>query len=571
MIDHNIQLAKGSLLQNGTFRIEKVLGQGGFGITYLATQEILERKVCIKEFFMRDFCSRSESDSSVTLGTSANKELMERYLAKFVKEARTISQLEHPNIIHIHDIFKENGTAYYVMDYIEGESLSNLVKRRGALPEEEAVTYIRAVAEALKYVHARSINHLDVKPGNIMVRASDHNVFLLDFGLSKQYDAAGYQTSSTPLGISHGYAPIEQYSPEGIKTFSPQTDIYSLGATLYYLVTGLTPPSASELSDTELIFKNISIPIRNAIQQAMNFQRKNRPQDINAFLALLIGIEQGEDGNRTKGLSPNESDLEDTMINQIEIPSSISERHLYEEKQFLEKRVTEKGGSYKSWIIGVGLIFIITYGIRYLYFNRNMKSDVYKIETDTIKKIREESIAKIQESIARSQKREDCQKDEYGICRAKEVDLVLSVIWAGWNVGAYKPEEYGGLFQPSSYTNTGWDGWRLPTSAELEEIQNYCKWTWINYRNTDGVKVVGPNGNAIFLPAAGIRNNENVIEQRNLYGGYWSSDWSNSTTGGAYYMDFDDFEGRVDEDGYPLMAYGYFRYCDKSVRLVRDK
>ena len=296
MIDHNIQLAKGSLLQNGKFRIEKVLGQGGFGITYLATQEILERKVCIKEFFMRDFCSRSESDSSVTLGTSANKELMERYLAKFVKEARTISQLEHPNIIHIHDIFKENGTAYYVMDYIEGESLSDLVKRRGALPEEEAMTYIRAVAEALKYVHARSINHLDVKPGNIMVRASDHHVFLLDFGLSKQYDAAGNQTSSTPLGISHGYAPIEQYSPEGIKSFSPQTDIYSLGATLYYLVTGLTPPSASELfaSDLNEFPATLSVVVREAILWVMKPQKKDRPQNMDEFLIILGYIEEAK-------------------------------------------------------------------------------------------------------------------------------------------------------------------------------------------------------------------------------------------------------------------------------------
>lgn len=126
-----MQLSKGTTLQNGKYQIEKVLGQGGFGITYLARQEILEREVCIKEFFMRDFCNRSETNSAVTLGTSANKELIERYLNKFIKEARTIAALDHPNIIHIHDIFKENDTAYYVMDYIEGESLSEMVKRRG--------------------------------------------------------------------------------------------------------------------------------------------------------------------------------------------------------------------------------------------------------------------------------------------------------------------------------------------------------------------------------------------------------------------------------------------------------
>lgn len=283
------QLSKGIILQNGKYQIEKVLGQGGFGITYLARQESLKRDVCIKEFFMRDFNNRSETNLSVTLGTSANKELIERYLNKFIKEAQTIAALEHPNIIHIHDIFKENDTAYYVMDYIEGESLAEMVKHRGPLPEEEAVAYIRSVADALKYVHERSINHLDVKPGNIMVRRSDSRVFLLDFGLSKQYDTAGNQTSSTPLGISHGFAPIEQYSPEGIKAFSPQTDIYSLGATLYYLITGATPPPASELFASELegFPSAVSASVKEAVGQAMKPQKKERPQSVDDFLKLL--------------------------------------------------------------------------------------------------------------------------------------------------------------------------------------------------------------------------------------------------------------------------------------------
>ena len=248
------QLAEGVFLQGGKYRIESVLGQGGFGITYLAYQENLGRKVAIKEFFMRGLCFRDSSASSVTLGTASNREIMERYKMKFLKEARTIAAMDHPNIIRIYDTFDENNTAYYVMDYIEGESLSQLVKRSGPLSESEAVDYVRAVAEALKYVHRRHVNHLDVKPGNIMLRHSDHRIFLLDFGLSKQYDVEGNQTSSTPVGISHGYAPIEQYTPGGVKEFSPQTDIYALGATLFYLVTGIIPPSASELSDMKLTF-----------------------------------------------------------------------------------------------------------------------------------------------------------------------------------------------------------------------------------------------------------------------------------------------------------------------------
>lgn len=282
------QLTTGAVLQNGKYRIERVLGQGGFGITYLATQDILERKVAIKEFFMRDFCTREGDTSTVSLGNTANRETMERYMAKFLKEARIISELSHPNIIRIYDIFRENNTAYYVMEYIEGQSLSEYVKSRGPLSEKEAIGYIHAVGEALEYIHAKHINHLDVKPGNIMLSRADHHIYLLDFGLSKQYDADGNQTSSTPVGISHGYAPIEQYSPSGVKGFSPQTDIYALGATLYYLLTGIIPPPAGELQDSELAFPNtVSSSMRKAITEAMKPRKSQRPRDINAFLRLL--------------------------------------------------------------------------------------------------------------------------------------------------------------------------------------------------------------------------------------------------------------------------------------------
>ena len=116
-----MQLSKGTTLQNSKYQIEKVLGQGGFGITYLARQEILEREVCIKEFFMRDFCNRSETNSAVTLGTSANKELIERYLNKFIIRSTNHCHIGPPPTLSISmTFFKENDTAYYVMDYIEG-------------------------------------------------------------------------------------------------------------------------------------------------------------------------------------------------------------------------------------------------------------------------------------------------------------------------------------------------------------------------------------------------------------------------------------------------------------------
>ncbi|MCQ2237906.1 MAG: serine/threonine protein kinase [Bacteroidaceae bacterium] len=284
-------LSINSYLQNGKYKIERVLGQGGFGITYLAYQPLLDRKVCIKEFFYKDYCERNEATSHVTLGTQSAQEMVHRFMNKFIKEAQTISQQKHPNIIDIYDIFTENNTAYYVMEYIEGESLSDMVKRNGALSEDAAGNYIRQVANALSYIHAKSINHLDIKPANIMVRKSDSTAVLIDFGLSKQYDSTGGQTSSTPVGISEGYAPLEQYQAGGVSTFTPQTDIYSLGATLFYLVTGTVPPSASEVLNNGLpaLPSHISASTKTAIIQAMQFRKNDRPQSVKAFLNLLDG------------------------------------------------------------------------------------------------------------------------------------------------------------------------------------------------------------------------------------------------------------------------------------------
>lgn len=285
-----MQLQAGTLLQGGKYKIERVLGQGGFGITYLATQELFDRRVCIKEFFFKDYCERG-AQGEVTSCTTNSKELVDRFLNKFIKEARTISRLDHPNIVRILDIFQENGTAYYAMEYIEGCSLADKANAQGALSEAVAVDYIKQVASALDYIHQRSINHLDVKPANIMVRQSDNKAILIDFGLSKQYDEQGGQTSTTPVGISHGYAPMEQYNAGGVSTFSPQTDIYSLGATLYKLVTGNTPPQAIEIFNEGLTGfpQSLSSNLVAAIKKTMQPKKGDRPQSIGEFTDLLGG------------------------------------------------------------------------------------------------------------------------------------------------------------------------------------------------------------------------------------------------------------------------------------------
>ena len=290
-------LKKGTLLQGGKYKIEKVLGQGGFGITYLATQINLNRNVAIKEFFMKDMCCREE-DTNQVYYISSDRNFVDNFKNKFIKEAQTISSLNHRNIIRIHDTFEENGTAYYAMEYIDGCSISDILKQQGKLQEDVAIQYIKEVAEALNYIHSKHINHLDIKPSNIMVRQVDNSVVLIDFGVAKQYDLLTDEgTTSTPVGVSHGYSPLEQYSDGGVQNFSPQSDIYALGATLYTMVVGEKPPHAVSISQngSPTIPNTISPNIRNAITAAMKLKRSERPQSVSSFVNILNDLDCNEE------------------------------------------------------------------------------------------------------------------------------------------------------------------------------------------------------------------------------------------------------------------------------------
>ena len=279
-------------LQDGNYRILKVLGQGGFGITYLAIQVRLDRKVAIKEFFMKDFCERNETTRQVTLGTAGSRETVNSCRKKFLKEAKHIAKLDHPNIIRIIDVFDENSTSYYVMEYIEGGSLDNKLGTTG-LSMSDATRYILQVAEALKYIHKKNIAHLDIKPSNIMLNGNDE-IVLIDFGVSKQYDLTGGQTSVSPVGRSSGYAPLEQYDPNGVKDFSPQTDIYSLGATYFKLLTGITPLNAFGITkgflQENLKAKGVPTAVISIICKSMEKLKENRFSDVCSFIEGLNSI-----------------------------------------------------------------------------------------------------------------------------------------------------------------------------------------------------------------------------------------------------------------------------------------
>lgn len=314
-----MQLSSGTLLHGGTYKIEKVLGQGSFGITYLAEHTSLGKKVAIKEFFMKELNSRG-NDGSIT-GMSDGS-LSHNYGQKFKKEAINLSRLEHPNIVRVTDSFDENGTYYYVMDYIDGCNLNDYLKSN-SVSQKEAVEIITDVAKALMYMHEeKHVLHLDLKPGNIMRRKNDGHIFLIDFGLSKHFSNDGQPETSTTIGIgTAGYAPVEQSNQAKNGEFRPTIDVYALGATLYKLLTGQTPPVASDLvSDDELLADslakyNVQDAIVGVIEKAMMPSVKKRTQSIRAFIESLPNVDE----TASSAATTNNADTEETAyISEVE-------------------------------------------------------------------------------------------------------------------------------------------------------------------------------------------------------------------------------------------------------------
>ena len=288
------QLIIGTLLHGGTYKIEKILGQGSFGITYLAEHTNLGKKVAIKEFFMKELNSRGEDGSITGMSDSS---LSQNYCQKFKKEAINLSRLDHPNIVRVTDSFSENGTFYYVMDFIEGQNLNDYIKSH-YIDEAEAVSIIKSVADALIYMHEeKHMLHLDLKPGNVM-RRNDGHIFLIDFGLSKHYSTDGQPETSTTIGLgTAGYAPIEQSNQAKNGEFRPTIDVYALGATFYKLLSRETPPPASDLvSDDELLEnklreKGITGNVIDVVVHAMMPNVRKRTQKIELFIAELEGVD----------------------------------------------------------------------------------------------------------------------------------------------------------------------------------------------------------------------------------------------------------------------------------------
>ncbi|MDX1375411.1 MAG: serine/threonine-protein kinase, partial [Burkholderiales bacterium] len=218
--------------------LERVLGQGGFGITYLARDTNLDQAVAIKEYLPVDVATRRD-DATVRPRTDENSERYRWGLERFIREARTLARFDHPNIVRVLSVFEQNGTAYMVMRFEEGENFAALLERRRTLPEADLMRVLLPVLEGLELVHDAGFIHRDIKPDNIHIRA-DGSPVLLDFGSARH--ALGHARTVTIL-VAPGYAPFEQYYASG-EDQGPWTDIYSLGATCYRAIAGVPPMDA---------------------------------------------------------------------------------------------------------------------------------------------------------------------------------------------------------------------------------------------------------------------------------------------------------------------------------------
>ena len=263
-INNQSMLKVGTILR-GTYRIDSYLSSGGFGNTYVATNIEFDERVAIKEFFMKGVTHRDDNQTNISVSNSENRNSFLEQKEKFKKEARRIRQLRNEHIVKVHDLFEENGTAYYVMDYVDGENLAERLKKTGRpMTESEVRLILPQILNALKAVHDAGIWHLDLKPANIMLEKGGL-IKLIDFGASKQLNAQkGGATTSTAISYTNGYAPREQME-QNYDKFGPWTDIYALGATLYNLLTNKRPPLPTDIDDDLSEDKHDALPFPGSV------------------------------------------------------------------------------------------------------------------------------------------------------------------------------------------------------------------------------------------------------------------------------------------------------------------
>ena len=312
-LNNQNMLQVGTIL-HGTYKIESYLASGGFGNTYLAKNIEFDETYAIKEFFVKGVCQRDGNSTTISVSNAENTNSFEQQREKFKKEARRLRSLSNPHIVKVYDLFEENGTAYYVMDYVDGENLSVRLKRTNApLAESEVRNYLNQILDGLEAIHNEGMFHLDIKPANIMVDSHDV-VKLIDFGASKQQSTVGGATMSTGISYTNGYAPSEQMA-QSYDKFGPWTDFYALGATMYKLLTNQDPPSVSDLSEDETEDKHLALPMPNVSEEMkklvvwmMQVNRLKRPKNVGEIRRISQQASAATSNiEDTKAFSPHQS------------------------------------------------------------------------------------------------------------------------------------------------------------------------------------------------------------------------------------------------------------------------
>lgn len=296
-----MNLPNGYCLQNGKYCLTRVIGQGGFGITYLGEWNTEVKgelgavktavPICIKEYFFKDYCFRDKETYEVKVHSETGKILFNKFKEKQIKEAKILSEVHHPYIVNVLEVFEENNTAYIAMEHISGASLKSMLNDSHILPESNVLKYTSQIGQALEFVHQKNILHLDIKPNNILIDKHD-NARLIDFGVSKRYDIEEQEACTTTLTLSKGFASIEQYDDEGTVNFSPCPDIYSLGATMYNLLTGVIPVESilratKPLIEPSELNKLITPKTEKVILKAMQVNPTDRYQSVKEMMGEL--------------------------------------------------------------------------------------------------------------------------------------------------------------------------------------------------------------------------------------------------------------------------------------------
>ena len=312
-------LPVGTMLYHGRYRVERFLAAGGFGNTYLARDVQFDELVAIKEFFLASMCGRGDGSNDVVISLVTKQKEFEAHREKMRKEAKRLRALQHPNIVKVRDLFDENGTTYYVMDFIPGQSLRSKLKQQHRPFSEAEVMQklLPQLLDALETVHAEGIWHLDLNPANMMVD-DQGKVVLIDFGASKQFHSVEGQSLSTSSVVAYtqGYAPAEQLNGK-LEKFGPWTDLYALGGTLYNLLTNQNPPDYSEIIDNANFFEermpSVSAPTIQLIKWLMSQGINHRPKSVAEVRDFLRPDFPKDDGG-TKVVKPQTSKVNPSKL-----------------------------------------------------------------------------------------------------------------------------------------------------------------------------------------------------------------------------------------------------------------